>query len=94
MDSGRARATRDLPKVSRNIALLGALVSRLMAFCLLYFAPALAYEQDSSTSATTATILAGTEPSAGESLDPKHEKDRDGGREAEHEHEHRRRGPG
>lgn len=72
MDSARVR--NDLPRVSRKIALMGSLVSRLIAFCLLYFAPGLAYEQSSPAPEILAVV---SEPPAAESLDPKHEKDHD-----------------
>ena len=75
-----------LPTGSGRIALIGSLVSRLVAFCLLYFAPVLAYEQaapDSSPVPAPAVAPAINEPLAAESLDPKHEKDHDQDRETD-----------
>ena len=74
----------DLPTISGRIAMMGSLISRLVAFCLLYFAPVLAYEQgapDAGSAAAVAPPL--SEPRATESLDPKHEKDHDQDREAD-----------
>jgi hypothetical protein len=97
MDSAWVR--NDLPTVSGRIALIGSWVSRLIAFCLLYFAPTLAYEQGvyeqgALVAPATATVSAFSEPLAAvplaaESLDPKHEKDHDQDREsAEHARGH------
>jgi hypothetical protein len=82
MDS--ARVKRNLPTGSGRIALMGSVVSRLMAFCLLYFAPALAYEQGAPTNPAAAAVPAFNRPLAAESLDPKHDKDHDQDREPEH----------
>lgn len=73
-----------LPTGSGRIALIGSLVSRLVAFCLLYFAPVLAYEQGAPDPASAAAESpAFSEPLAAESLDPKHEKDHDQDRESD-----------
>jgi hypothetical protein len=73
-----------LPTGSGRIALIGSLVSRLVAFCLLYFAPVLAYEQGAPDPAPEPTVApAFSEPLAAESLDPKHEKDHDQDRETD-----------
>jgi hypothetical protein len=82
MDS--VRVSSDLPMISRKIALMGSLISRLVAFCLLYFAPALAYEQGAPTppDALVQAVVAQT-PSDAESLDPKHGKDHEEGRGGE-----------
>lgn len=73
-----------LPTGSGRIALIGSLVSRLVAFCLLYFAPVLAYEQAASDSSPAPAVApAISEPLAAESLDPKHERDHDQGRETD-----------
>jgi hypothetical protein len=85
MDMDSARVTNDLPTISRKIALMGSLVSRLIAFCLLYFAPALAYEQ--SPPAPDLAAVAG-EPLTAESLDPKHEKDHDQDRDSDRTRAH------
>lgn len=86
MDS--ARMTREVP-VGHRPALLGFFVSRLMAFCLLYFAPALAYVPvDSRPAPVTVRALGdgmsgerlAADPAA-ETLDPKHRKDRDEARQ-------------
>jgi hypothetical protein len=67
-----------LPTGSGRIALIGSLVSRLVAFCLLYFAPVLAYEQGAPDAPPESAVTpAFNEPLASESLDPKHEKDHD-----------------
>ena len=82
MDS--ARVNYSLPTLSGRIAMMGSFVSRLVAFCLLYFAPVLAYEQgapDAGPAAVVAPTL--SEPLATESLDPKHEKDHDQDRESD-----------
>lgn len=73
-----------LPTISGRIAMMGSFVSRLMAFCLLYFAPVLAYEQG-APDAGPAAVAAPTfsVPLAAESLDPKHEKDHDQDRESD-----------
>jgi hypothetical protein len=70
MDMDSARVSRDLPTVSGRIALLGSFISQLVAFCLLYFAPVLADEQDAP-----GPVPAIAAPRGGETLDPKHEKD-------------------
>ena len=85
MDMDSVRITSGLPRVSHKIALMGSLVSRLVAFCLLYFAPTLAYEQGSPEPAPQAVAQV---PAATESLDPKHGKDHDEGREAERGRSH------
>ena len=85
MDS--ARVTNDLPTISRKIALMGSLVSRLIAFCLLYFVPALAYEQGAPAPALDPTAVV-AEPLSAESLDPKHEKDHDQDRDSNHARTH------
>ena len=85
MDMDSARVTNDLPTISRKIAVMGSLVSRLIAFCLLYFAPALAYEQGAPAT-DLATVVA--EPLSAESLDPKHEKDHDQDRDSDHGRAH------
>jgi hypothetical protein len=73
-----------LPTGSGRIALIGSLVSRLVAFCLLYFAPVLAYEQAAPDPAPALAVApAFNEPLAAESLDPKHEKDHDQDRETD-----------
>jgi hypothetical protein len=73
-----------LPTGSGRIAFIGSLVSRLVAFCLLYFAPVLAYEQGAPDPASAAEVGAAfSEPLAAESLDPKHEKDHDQDRDSE-----------
>lgn len=73
-----------LPTGNGRIAMIGSLVSRLVAFCLLYFAPVLAYEQGTPDPAlASAVVPAFSEPLAAESLDPKHEKDHDQDREAD-----------
>jgi hypothetical protein len=84
--------TSDLPRVSHKIALMGSLVSRLITFCLLYFAPALAYEQGAAPAPVPEPVQA-VAPSAAatESLDPKHGKDHDEGREAERGRGHHQR---
>ena len=88
MDS--ARVTNDLLIVSRRIALIGSLVSRLIAFCLLYFAPTLAYEQGSPAP----DLIPAVDASAvSESLDPKHEKDHDRDRGGDRGHALRLRNP-
>jgi hypothetical protein len=82
MDS--ARVKYDLPTISGRIAMMGSFVSRLMAFCLLYFAPVLAYEQGvPDAGPAAATSLAHSEPLGAESLDPKHDKDHDQDRESD-----------
>lgn len=89
MDS--VRVTSEAP-VGRRLALFGLFVSRLMAFCILYFAPALAYVPGSpgpaSPPAWAVSGWAGesvvVESPAAETLDPKHEKDHDETRESEH----------
>jgi len=78
MDMDSARAKHDLPIVSGKIALMGSFVSRLVAFCLLYFAPVLAYEQGVPVSGSGVD-----RPTVAESLDPKHQKDHDPERESE-----------
>jgi hypothetical protein len=87
MDS--VRITSDLPRVSEKIALMGSLVSRLVAFCLLYFAPALAYEQGAPAPAPETVEAAAQVPAATESLDPKHGKDHDEDHEAKRGRGHR-----
>jgi len=78
-----------LPTGSGRIALIGSLVSRLVAFCLLYFAPVLAYEQGVPDPAPVPAVApAFSEPLAAESLDPKHEKDHDQDRETDRGHGH------
>lgn len=67
--------------------MMGSFVSRLVAFCLLYFAPVLAYEQG-APDAGLASVVAASAPASrellvAESLDPKHEKDQDRDRESE-----------
>jgi hypothetical protein len=81
MDS--ARVNYSLPTISGRIAMVGSLVSRLVAFCLLYFAPVLAYEQGAPDAGPAAVAAAFSEPLATESLDPKHEKDHDQDRESD-----------
>lgn len=77
----------DLPTISGRMAMMGSFVSRLVAFCLLYFAPVLAYEQGAPdggpASVVAASAPASRELLAAESLDPKHEKDQDRDRESE-----------
>lgn len=91
-----ARFTSEVP-VGRRLALFGLFVSRLMAFCLLYFAPVLAYVPDSPGPAPVRAVgdtvdeRVNDSPAA-ETLDPKHEKDHDEAREAEHGHGHFRAG--
>ena len=85
MDS--VRITSDLPRVSQKIALMGSLVSRLVAFCLLYFVPTLAYEQGAPAPEPVQTVT--PVPAATESLDPKHGKDHDEDRAAERGRGHR-----
>jgi hypothetical protein len=83
-----------LPTGSGRIALIGSLVSRLVAFCLLYFAPVLAYEQGAPDSAPASAAVVGSafsEPLGAESLDPKHEKDHDQDREADRGRAHLQR---
>ena len=85
MDS--ARVNYGLPTSSGRIAMIGSFVSRLVAFCLLYFAPVLAYEQG-APDAGPASVVAASAPAssvllAAESLDPKHEKDHDQDRESD-----------
>ena len=88
MDMDSARVKNDLPTISRKIALMGSVVSRLIAFCLLYFAPALAYEQAAPAPdlAAVAPSVFASEPSSAESLDPKHEKDHDQDRNSDRTH--------
>ena len=88
MDS--VRVTSEVP-VGRRLALFGLFVSRLMAFCILYFAPALAYVPGASGPAPVPAVgeRAGVGPAA-ESLDPKHEKDHDETRESDHGRGHYR----
>ena len=89
MDMDSVRITSDLPRVSQKIALMGSLVSRLVAFCLLYFVPTLAYEQGAPAPEPVQTVT--PVPAATESLDPKHGKDHDEDRAAEHGRGHRQR---
>ena len=82
MDS--ARVNYGLPTSSGRIVMIGSFVSRLVAFCLLYFAPVLAYEQGApDTGPASGVAAAFSEPLAAESLDPKHEKDHDQDRESD-----------
>ena len=83
MDMDSVRITSDLPRVSQKIALMGSLVSRLVAFCLLYFAPTLAYEQGAPAPVPEPVQAVTQVPAATESLDPKHGKDHDEDRAAE-----------
>jgi hypothetical protein len=92
------RISSEVP-VGHRLARFGLFVSRLMAFCLLYFAPVLAYVPDSPGSAPVPVQTVGdrvdgrvSDSSAAETLDPKHEKDHDEAREAEHGHGHFRAG--
>jgi len=85
MDMDSARVTNDLPTISGKIAFMGSLVSRLIAFCLLYFAPALAYEQGAPAPVLDPAAVV-DEPLSAESLDPKHDKDHDQDRESDHGH--------
>jgi len=87
MDMDSVRITSDLPRVSQKIALMGSLVSRLVAFCLLYFAPTLAYEQGAPAPEPVQEVA--QLPAATESLDPKHGKDHDEDRAAERGRGHR-----
>jgi len=87
MDMDSVRITSDLPRVSQKIALMGSLVSRLVAFCLLYFVPTLAYEQGAPAPEPVQTVI--PVPAATESLDPKHGKDHDEDRAAERGRGHR-----
>jgi hypothetical protein len=87
MDS--VRIPSDLPRVSQKIALMGSLVSRLVAFCLLYFAPTLAYEQGAPAPASEPVQAFAEVPATTESLDPKHGKDHDEDRETERGRGHR-----
>ena len=87
MDMDSVRITSDLPRVSQKIALMGSLVSRLVAFCLLYFVPTLAYEQGAPAPEPVQTVT--PVPAATESLDPKHGKDHDEDRAAERGRGHR-----
>ena len=85
------RVTSEVP-VGRRLALFGLFVSRLMAFCILYFAPALAYVPGAPGTAPVPVAVGERvvdSPSA-ESLDPKHEKDHDETRESEHGRGHLR----
>ena len=91
MDMDSVRITSDLPRVSQKIALMGSLVSRLVAFCLLYFAPTLAYEQGTPAPAPEPVQAVTQVPGATESLDPKHGKDHDEDRAVEHGRGHRQR---
>ena len=95
MDS--VRVTSKAP-VGRRLALFGLFVSRLMAFCILYFAPALAYVPGAPGTVPVPVPVAVAvgvgervvdSPSA-ESLDPKHEKDHDETRESERGRGHSR----
>jgi hypothetical protein len=83
-DMDSARVNYGLPTSSGRIAMIGSFVSRLVAFCLLYFAPVLAYEQGAlDTGPASGVASAFSEPLAAESLDPKHEKDHDQDRESD-----------
>ena len=84
MDMDSVRMRSDLPRVSERIAFMGSLVSRLITFCLLYFAPALAYEQGAAPAPVPEPVqVSAPNAAATESLDPKHGKDHDEGRQAE-----------
>ena len=89
-----ARMTSEVP-FGQRLALFGLFVSRLMAFCLLYFAPALAYVPEDSGPAPAPVravdwkvgerVVDGVvDGPAAETLDPKHRKDRGATREGEH----------
>jgi len=78
MDS--VRISSDLPMISRKAALMGAFISRLMIFCLLYFAPALASEPGAPAPELIKVLAQSS--AATESLDPKHSKDHDSDRDA------------
>jgi hypothetical protein len=90
MDMDSVRITSDLPRVSEKIALMGSIVSRLIAFCLLYFAPALADEQGAPAPVPEPVQAVASSAVATESLDPKHGKDHDEGRETQRGHGHHR----
>ena len=87
-DMDSAGMTSDEP-VGPRLALFGLFVSRLMAFCLLYFAPALASVPGASGPAPVPVQAVdgwerGTDSPVAETLDPKHDKDHDQAREGEH----------
>ncbi len=82
MDS--VRMNNGLPTISGRAAMIGSFVSRLVAFCLLYFAPVLAYEQAAPDAVSASAVApAFGEALAAESLDPKHEKDHDQDRDSD-----------
>jgi 1-acyl-sn-glycerol-3-phosphate acyltransferase len=83
-DMDSARVKYRLPIISGRIAMMGSFVSRLVAFCLLYFAPVLASEQDAPDAGPASVVaLPFGELLAAESLDPKHDKDHDQDRESD-----------
>jgi len=84
-----ARMTSEVP-VGHRLALFGLFVSRLMAFCLLYFAPALAYVPHDSGPAPVPVRVVDwkggervVDGLAAETLDPKHQRDHGAAREGE-----------
>lgn len=86
VDMDSVRISSDLPLISRKIAIMGSVVSRVITFCLLYFAPALAYEQGAPSPVEPVLAVAVEAPDATEYLDPKHGKDHDEDRGGERGH--------
>ena len=72
-DMDRVRMTGNAFVLTRRNALVAEFVCRLVTFCLIYSMPALAHDQGRHAQAPRRATAA----PAGETLDPKHEKDHD-----------------